>query len=373
MPTPPRFVSLVGVRLRSLASVRSLVIAVSPLFAACETPPPAVAPPPAPPPAAASYLPSAAPAAIVSAAPAASASAASPAPAEDRFANVTIQVEKVAGTVYMLQGAGGNIGVSIGDDGIVLVDDEFAPLAPKIKAALRSITDRPIKVVLNTHWHGDHTGSNAVFGAEAPIVAHENVRKRLILGAPGRTVGDKTLDPIPPAPKVALPIITFEQEAAVHLNGEDIRAIHFPSGHTDGDVVVYFTQSNVVHMGDDFVTYGFPFVDAASGGSIKGLIGAIDKVVAQLPPDVKIIPGHGKVSTADDMKKLSVVLKDCVKLVDAEVKKKRTLEQVLASKPLAKYDDLGKAFIKTDMFVEALYKELTAAPAPAVGKAPIPH
>jgi glyoxylase-like metal-dependent hydrolase (beta-lactamase superfamily II) len=350
------------------------LLAASPLLVlACESvPPPNVAPVAPPPPPASSILSPAPPVATASAAPAVSASA-SPPPAEDRFANVTVQVEKVAGSVYMLQGAGGNIGVSVGEDGIVLVDDEFAPLAPKIKEALRTITDHPVKVVLNTHWHGDHTGSNVVFGAEAPIVAHENVRKRLMSGAPARTVGDKTMDAIPPAPRVALPVITFEHEASVHLNGEDIRAIHFPSGHTDGDVVVYFTQSNVVHMGDDFVTYGFPFVDAASGGTVRGLVAAIDKVVAELPADVKIIPGHGKVSTIDDMKKLSAILKDCIKLVDAEVKKRKTLEQVLAAKVLAKYDDLGKGFIKADMFVETLYKELTArpvAPAPVASAAP---
>jgi glyoxylase-like metal-dependent hydrolase (beta-lactamase superfamily II) len=321
---------------------------------------------PLPPPTTAMAAPPPLPEATPVAGPVASASAA---PAEDdKFAKVVIKVEKVGGSVYMLEGSGGNIGVSIGEDGIVLVDDEFAPLAPKIKEALRGLTERPIKVVLNTHWHGDHTGGNAIFGAEAPIVAHENVRKRLVSGAPGRTVGGHAMDPIPPAPRGALPIVTFEDQVMVHLNGEDIRAIHFPSGHTDGDVVIWFTQSNVVHMGDDFVTYGFPFVDAASGGSVRGLIAAIDKVIPQLPADVKIIPGHGKISTLDDMKKLSATLKDCVKLVQAEMKRKKTLEEVQQAKPLARYDDLGKAFIKPDAFVETIYKELTAPPPPSPGR-----
>jgi glyoxylase-like metal-dependent hydrolase (beta-lactamase superfamily II) len=147
---------------------------------------------------------------------------------------VIIQIQKVGGSAYMLEGTGGNIGLSVGEDGIILVDDEFAPLAPKIKDALRGITDKPIKVVLNTHWHGDHTGGNVVFGTDAPIVAHENVRKRLVSGAPARKIGDRTIDPTPPAPRIALPIVTFEDKVQVHLNGEDIRAIHFPSGHTDG-------------------------------------------------------------------------------------------------------------------------------------------
>ena len=333
-----------------------LLVAAAVLAACASTPP--VPPPPAPPlEIAVSPSPSGAAAPSASDVPA-SAGSAAPA-ADDKFAKVNITVSKVAGSVYMLEGAGGNIGVSVGDDGIVLVDDQFAPLAPKIKAALRGITEKPIKVVLNTHWHGDHTGGNGIFGADAPIVAHENVRKRMVAGMAARKIGDKSLDAVPPAPKGALPVLTFVDQVQVHLNGEDIRAIHFPAGHTDGDVVVWFTQSNVVHMGDDFVTYGFPFVDLASGGSVRGMAAAIDKVVAQLPADVKIIPGHGKLSTIDDMKKLSATLKDCVRLVQAEVAKKKTLEQVQQAKPLAKYDDLGKDFVKTDAFVETIYKELT--------------
>src|SRR5712671_5827374 len=179
--------------------------------------------------------------------------------AQQDFSKVEIKATKVSGQVYMLEGAGGNIGVSVGDDGIVLVDDQFAPLAPKIKAALKEITDKPVKFVLNTHFHGDHTGGNSQFGKEATIIAHENVRKRLELG--GTVAGNE----VKPAPKEALPVITFNDRASVHLNGEDIKAIHFPNGHTDGDSVIFFPQANVVHMGDDFVTYGFPFVDAANG------------------------------------------------------------------------------------------------------------
>ncbi|WP_437618857.1 MBL fold metallo-hydrolase [Sorangium sp. So ce1151] len=325
----------------------------------CGAPPPP-APPPAPAPPSPTVSASAAPAPpATSAPPAASASAAPPPAADDQFAKVEIKAEKVAGAVYMLEGSGGNIAVSVGDDGIVIVDDQFAPLAPKIKAALKGITDRPVRFVLNTHWHFDHTGGNAIFGAGAPIVAHENVRKRLVSGGPKATVGDKTIDAIPPASKEALPVVTFQDKVSIHLNGEEIRAIHIPSGHTDGDAVVYFTKSNVVHMGDDFVTYGFPFVDLVSGGSVKGLIAAIDRMVKELPADVKVIPGHGKVSGVEDMKKLSATLKDCVKLVEAEVKKKRTLKQIQDAKVLAKYDELGKGFVSADAFVEVVFKELT--------------
>jgi glyoxylase-like metal-dependent hydrolase (beta-lactamase superfamily II) len=336
--------------------MRTPALALLVLLAGCGSPlppPPPPAPPiPPPPPVTAAPRAARAPAAE------AGAPATPPIPVDEKLAGVTIKVEKVAGTVYMLEGAGGNIAVSVGDDGIVLVDDQFAPLAGKIRDALKGITPRPIRVVLNTHWHGDHTGGNAFFGAGAPIVAHENVRKRLVSGGPKFKIGDKELGPIPPAAPGALPIVTFQDKVSVHLNGEEIRALHMPSGHTDGDVVVYFTKSNVVHMGDDFVTYGFPVVDLVSGGSVKGLIAAIDKVVKDLPPDVKVIPGHGKLSTIEDMKALSAKLKDCVKLVEAEAKRKKSLDEVKAAKPLAKYADMDKGFVSADMFVELVYKEL---------------
>src|SRR5215469_18925281 len=161
--------------------------------------------------------------------------------AQQDFSKVEIKVQKVAGNVYMLQGAGGNIGVSVGDDGIVIVDDQYAPLAPKIQAALKGIADKPLRFVLNTHWHGDHTGGNPVFSQQAPIIAQENVRKRL---AEGRK---EPAPAIPPQPAKVLPIITFQDKVSVHLNGEDIQAIHFPKGHTDGDSVIFFPQANVLH------------------------------------------------------------------------------------------------------------------------------
>lgn len=286
----------------------------------------------------------------------ASEEASPPVPGADKFADVVIKVEKVAGNVYMLEGSGGNIAVSVGDDGVVIVDDQFAPLADKIKAALRGITSKPIRVVLNTHWHGDHTGGNAIIGRGAAIVAHENVRARLEKGAPAAEIGGRKIDERPPAPRDALPIVTFADKVSVHLNGEEIRAIHVPPAHTDGDTIVHFTKSGVVHMGDDFVTYGFPWIDLASGGSVKGIIAAMDKVVKELPPNVKVIPGHGKVSTIEDVKKLSATLKDCVKLVEP-IAKKKTLAETIAAKPLAKYEDLGKGFVKAETFVEIIWRE----------------
>src|SRR5688572_29298555 len=205
--------------------------------------------------------------------------------AQRNFDDVQIKVERVAGNIYMLVGAGGNIGVSIGDDGILIVDDQYAPLAPKIKEALKGISDKPVKFVLNTHYHGDHTGGNEAFGETAPVIAHTNVRKRMAEGVPARNIA--------PSSKGALPVITFDDRLAIHINGEDIRAIHCPGGHTDGDSVIYFTQSKVVHMGDDYFNGRFPFIDLQSGGSVKGLIRNVEKVLSDIPADTKVIPGHG--------------------------------------------------------------------------------
>src|SRR5438270_9559790 len=266
------------------------------------------------------------------------------------FSKVEMKVQKVAGSVYMIEGAGGNIGASVGDDGIVMVDDEFLPLADKIEAALKGITDKPVKVVLNTHWHGDHTGGNPHFGEKAPIVAQENVRKRLVTG--GKTRFGETK----PAEKAALPIITFENDVTVHLNGEDIRAIHVPNGHTDGDSVIFFPKANVVHMGDDFFNGGmFPFIDIDSGGSVQGMIAGGEKVLAETPDDVKIIPGHGPLGTKDDLRKFITMLKETSGAVQAGIKKGNTLDQMKKENVLAKWDSYGKSFIKTDVFVEILY------------------
>ena len=275
--------------------------------------------------------------------------------AQQDFSKVEIKVQKVAGTVYMLTGSGGNIGVSVGDDGVVIVDDQYAPLAPKIQAALKSITDKPVRFIINTHYHGDHTGGNADFAKTgSTIIAQENVRKRLQEGT--NTLGN----PVPPAPKDALPIITFNDRASVHLNGEDIRAIHFPAGHTDGDAVIFFTQSNVIHMGDDFVTYGFPFVDTANGGSVSGMIAGVEKVLAQAPPDAKYIPGHGALCTADDVRAFVQLLKDTRAIVAEAVKKHQTPQQMKDAHILAKYEDkYGKGFIKTDIWIDTLYADVT--------------
>ncbi len=274
------------------------------------------------------------------------------------FSKVEIKVTKVAGSVYMLEGAGGNIGASVGEDGIVVVDDQYAPLAEKIQAALKGVTDKPVRFIINTHYHGDHTGGNAFFQKQAPIIAHDNVRKRLEAGGPGGNLGSISTEH-KPAAKEALPIITFDHDVTVHLNGEDIRALHFPSGHTDGDSIIFFPQSNVVHMGDDFVRYGFPFIDLASGGSVEGMIAAMQEVLPKLPADVKVIPGHGNVSNLDDVREYVKMLVETRAAVEKGVKQGKTLDQLKQEKVLDPWKKWNGDFITTDAFTETLYNDLT--------------
>jgi cyclase len=279
--------------------------------------------------------------------------------AQDRdFSKVEMKVSKVSGNVYMLVGAGGNIGASVGDDGIVIVDDQYAPLADKIRAALKGITDKPVRFVINTHWHGDHTGGNIPFSETSTVIAQDNVRKRLESGGTLGNLGSIKLEE-KPAPKAALPIITFEHDVTVHLNGEDIRALHFPAGHTDGDSIIFFPKSNVVHMGDDFVRYGFPFVDLGSGGSVKGMIAALEKVIPQLPADVKVIPGHGQLSDLNDVRNYLAMLKETTTIIESGIKQWKTLDQLKQEKVLATWQKWSGDFITTDQWIETVYNDLT--------------
>ncbi len=277
------------------------------------------------------------------------------------FSKVEIKVNKVSGNIYMLQGEGGNIAASVGEDGIVIVDDQYAPLADKIQAALKKlgITDKPVRFVINTHYHGDHTGGNAPFAnAGSTVIAQDNVRKRMESGGTGGNGGSIRMD-IPPAPKAALPIITFDHDVTVHLNGEDIRALHFPAGHTDGDAVIFFPKNNVVHMGDDFVRYGFPYIDVASGGSVEGMAAAMAKVSAELPADVKVIPGHGDVSNLDDVRAFVKMLEETSAAVQKAIGGHKTVEQMKQEKILEPWKKWSGEFIDSDKFIETLYNSLT--------------
>jgi cyclase len=279
--------------------------------------------------------------------------AAAPAAAQQRdFSQVQIKATKVAGNVYMLEGAGGNIGASVGSDGILIVDDQFAPLAEKIRTALQGLGSGKLEYVLNTHWHGDHTGSNPAFGKEATIIAHDNVRSRL---SKEQTVLGNTS---PAMAKEGLPVITFGESLSIHFNGEEIKAIHFPHGHTDGDSVIFFTGANVVHMGDDFFAGRFPFVDLASGGSVQGLIANIEKVLADLPANTKIIPGHGPLSTPADLKNYHGILVETTGIVRQKMEAGKDLAMIQKEGLPEKYKEWGSGFINTDTWIQIVHESL---------------
>jgi cyclase len=291
-----------------------------------------------------------------------------PAPAQQQrdYSKVEIKVTPVAGKIYMLEGAGGNIAASVGDDGTLIVDDEFEPLAPKIRAALAGLPggDGKVKFVVNTHWHGDHTGSNKVFGAEAPIIAQTNVRTRL--STEQSVMGNVS----PPSPKVALPVVTYDQSASVHFNGEEIKLLHVPHGHTDGDSVVFFTGADVVHMGDDFFAgKAFPFVDLASGGTVQGMIDSVGRVLAMLDANVKVIPGHGPLSTRDDLKRYHDMLVETAGIVRKRMAAGESLEKIQAEGLPEAYKPYGGGFIDTKTWILTIHDSLAKEKAlPAGGR-----
>jgi glyoxylase-like metal-dependent hydrolase (beta-lactamase superfamily II) len=268
------------------------------------------------------------------------------------FSKVQVKATQVAGNIYMLQGAGGNIGASVGPDGILIVDDQYAPLAEKIRGALRELSPGNLQFVLNTHWHGDHAGGNPVFGKEGTIIAHDNVRKRL---STEQTVfGEK----VAPLPKEGLPVITFGESLSIHFNGEEIKAIHFPHGHTDGDSVIFFTAANVVHMGDDFFAGRFPFVDLGSGGSVQGLIANIEKILAEIKPDAKIIPGHGPLSTPADLKEYHRMLVETSGIVRTKMGAGKDLATIKKEGLPEEWKTWGSGFINTDLWLGIVYESL---------------
>ena len=275
-------------------------------------------------------------------------------PAQD-FSKVEIKTIKVAGNVYMLQGAGGNIGVSVGPDGILIVDDQFEPLADKIKTALKGLGDGKLKFILNTHYHGDHTGGNPAFGPDAPIIAQANVRKRLTVEQQNKFFGWK----FPPIAKEGLPVVTFEDAVSVFFNGEEIKVIHFPHGHTDGDSVIFFTGSNVVHMGDDYFNGRFPVVDLENGGDVEGMAKNVGDIVSKLPADVKIIPGHGALSNVVELKTFHRMLVETTEFVRKKIKAHKTLEQIKSEGLPDEWKGWGTGYIKTEMWLALVYTSLS--------------
>ncbi len=269
-----------------------------------------------------------------------------------------ITATPVAGTIYMLQGQGGNIGLCTGPDGAFVIDDQFAPLSAKILAKIEELGNADVRFVLNTHWHGDHTGGNENFAnAGAVIVAHENVRQRMsseqFITAFQREV--------PPSPKKALPVVTFLDGISFHVNDETIEVFHVPGAHTDGDAIVHFLNSDVLHMGDTYFAGTFPFIDTSSGGSIDGVIAAIDTVLARVGDETAIIPGHGPLSNKAELGAYRDMLRGAWEAVAALVDAGHDKEAVIGAKPLSAFEEeWGQGWMKADTFTGILYDSLTA-------------
>ncbi len=263
--------------------------------------------------------------------------------AQDDWEAVEMKVTPLRGGVHMIEGRGGNIGLLVADDGVLMVDDQFLPLAGKIEAAIATVSDAPLKYVLNTHHHGDHTGSNEHFGAHATIVAHENVRARLS-GGEGK-------------PAAALPVITFGHDATVHFGGEDISLLHHGPGHTDGDSVIRFSHANVVHMGDLFFNGRFPYVDLNSGGSIDGYLAAVSAVADSVDDGTHIIPGHGALATKADLLSYRDMIRETVSLVREAKSAGQNIGDILRSGVMEPWAEWGQGWITTERWVQTIFND----------------
>ena len=277
--------------------------------------------------------------------------------AEEQFKDVEIKTIKAGDGIYMLTGKGGNLGLSVGDDGVFLIDDQFAPLTGKIQAAIARLSDKPVRFVLNTHWHPDHTGGNENLGASGTtLVAHDNVRTRLSV--------DNFIEMFqlnaPAMPKTGLPVITFNEAITFHINDNDIRAWHVEHAHTDGDAIVHFRQANVIHMGDTYFASMYPFIDIGSGGSTEGCIRAIDQVLEIANGKTVIIPGHGSISNRQELTAYRDMLKTISERIKVRLRKGASLEQIQADQVTADFDAAyGAGFIKNEQFMEMLYQDLS--------------
>jgi cyclase len=281
---------------------------------------------------------------------------AAPAVAQD-FDKVTIQDTDLGGGIHMLTGQGGNLGLSVGADGAFLIDDQYAPLTEKITAAIKKLTSKRVQFVLNTHWHGDHTGGNENMGkAGAIIVAHENVRVRMSSEQFNKVFDRKT----PPSPSGALPVVTFAQGVTFHWNGEEISVFHAPNAHTDGDAVIRFKNANVVHTGDVFFNGFYPFIDVDSGGSVKGVIAAADRILGEIDDGTKVIPGHGPLGDKKALQTYRDMLGDVSGKIEAMLASGKTPEEIKAAKPTQTYDAAwGGGFMKPEIFTDILIRDLS--------------
>lgn len=277
-------------------------------------------------------------------------------PALAQFEDVTIKSTHVGGSIHMLEGRGGNLGLSVGEDGVFLVDDQYAPLTDRILAAIRALSDAPVRFVINTHWHSDHTGGNEQLGAGGSVVvAHDNVRERMstdqFMAAFKRDV--------PASPEAALPLVTFNDRITFHFNGEAIRVYHVAAAHTDGDSIIHFPESNVIHMGDIFFSQTYPFIDRSSGGSVQGMIGAVTLGLGLCDSKTMVIPGHGSLSNCAELEDYGEMLSDVSDAVQALIDQGKSLQEVIDARPTADFDEKrGKGWIKPDKFTEFVYNSL---------------
>ena len=279
-----------------------------------------------------------------------------PCAAQQDFSKVEIRTTKLTDTTYLMEGAGGNLGLSIGEDSVFLIDDQFAPLTDKINAAIAKLTAKPVRFILNTHWHFDHTGGNENFGkGGAIIVAHENVRKRMN----SEQFIEFLKMPQKASPKAALPVVTFAGSVNFHLNGDDILAFHVPKAHTDGDTIVHFTKSDVIHMGDVYFNGMYPFIDTSSGGSVRGVIAACDRVLAMATDATKIIPGHGPLSNKAELKAYREMLATAAERIGKLVAAGKSDADIAAAAPTADLDPKwGGGFMKAPRFLEMVAEDL---------------
>ena len=286
--------------------------------------------------------------------------------AQQDFSQVKVTVVPVVPGIYMLQGAGGNIGLSVGKDNAFVIDDEYAPLTDRIKAAIATVTPNPVRFLVNTHWHGDHTGGNEnMANGGAILVAQENVRRRMSTEQFNELFKSRT----PASPAAALPVITFADEIRFYVNGDSVQVWHVKNAHTDGDAIVMFLGANVIHMGDTYFNGIYPFIDVSSGGSLAGIISAVDHALAMTNDGTKIIPGHGPLGDRASLMAYRKVMADVRDRVGRLIAKKRTLAQIIAAKPLANYDETwGKGFMKPDQFLTLVHASLTKGAAPNGGR-----
>ncbi len=286
--------------------------------------------------------------------------------AQQDFSKVEITAEKLADTVYMLTGAGGNIGLSVGDDGVFMIDSQFAPLAPRIQEAIGKLTPKPVTFLINTHWHFDHQGGNEHFArGGAVVVAHESVLRRMSAEGFIEFLGMR----VKAEPRQALPVVTFTRELTFHYNRDFIYVSHAPRAHTDGDSIVHFKKSDVIHMGDTFFNRIYPFIDTSSGGTVEGVIANADRVYRLALDKTRIIPGHGPLATRADLKAFRDMLADVSDRIYKEMQSGKSTEQIVATRPTAKYDAVwGKGFLSGERFTDMLVKNLQKVPPPPPAK-----